>query len=141
MLRYVQRLCEEVEQRQASAHDDGATLHDIIKSFDAFEVNLATSPAAHVWTPRLTCNPGCVWQTNTSEGTLRTFLKVFKHHHSVRRHFIPCASRLILTLGSRLRAETGRAQHKAVQEISVADVDARPGRAAELFQRAVLAPA
>ena len=43
MLRYVQRLCEEVEQRQASAHDDGATLHDIIKSFDAFEVNLATS--------------------------------------------------------------------------------------------------
>ena len=43
VLRYVQRLCEEVEQRQASAHDDGATLHDIIKSFDAFEVNLATS--------------------------------------------------------------------------------------------------
>ena len=28
---YVQRLCEEVEQRQATAHDDGATLHDIIK--------------------------------------------------------------------------------------------------------------
>eukprot|EP01043_Picozoa_sp_COSAG02_P026072 COSAG02_NODE_1491_length_12358_cov_52.348014_6_plen_140_part_00 len=28
---YVQRLCEEVENRQATAHDDGATLHDIIK--------------------------------------------------------------------------------------------------------------
>ena len=28
---YVQRLCEEVEQRQATAHEDGATLHDIIK--------------------------------------------------------------------------------------------------------------
>ena len=28
---YVQRLCEEVEQRQATAHDDGATLHDLIK--------------------------------------------------------------------------------------------------------------
>ena len=28
---YVQKLCEEVEQRQATAHDDGATLHDIIK--------------------------------------------------------------------------------------------------------------
>lgn len=49
----VLKLCEEMEARQASALDDGSTIHDVIKSFDAFE-------------------------TNTSEGTLRTFLKVFK---------------------------------------------------------------
>ena len=39
---YVQRLCEEVEQRQATAHDDGATLHDIIKCARSSHVSVFT---------------------------------------------------------------------------------------------------
>lgn len=41
---YVQRLCEEVEQRQATAHDDGATLHDIIKCVFMRSVCLCAVP-------------------------------------------------------------------------------------------------
>jgi len=79
---YINNLCRDVEERYLTV-DDGALMQDVINSFDNFE-------------------------TNTSEATLRTFLKVFKHHQPALQQICDRLARRPVWLSMAAEIETLR---------------------------------
>ena len=84
---YITRLCRDIEERQLT-NDDGSVLQDIINSFEAFELN-------------------------TSEATLRTFLKVFKHHQQSVQSVCDRLSKRLLSHSMRKELEDLRRSYQA----------------------------
>eukprot|EP01051_Picozoa_sp_SAG22_P009710 SAG22_NODE_828_length_6952_cov_8.477240_5_plen_963_part_00 len=84
---YITRLCKDVEERQLT-NDDGSVMQDIINSFEAFELN-------------------------TSEATLRTFLKVFKHHQQALQSVCDRLSKRLISHSMRKALEDLRRSYQA----------------------------